>query len=401
MNPLIREVFDLVLRWVHLIAGIMWVGNSMLFNWLDRNLDKEATKANERSMGEIWMLHSGAYYQVEKKMLAPTEFPKVLHWFKWQSYTTWLSGISLLAVVYYMQSGGAYLVDPTVSGISVDTAMDIGLASVFGGFLFYDLTWRILGKRFENVATALTIALVAAAIIVLPRLLSGRAAYIHVGVLLGTIMSGNVFLHIVPSQRQLVEATKKGTGGDLSLSAHAKQRSIHNNYFTFPLLFIMVSNHFPSTYGSEHTSLILAVLVLSGAGVRHCMNVRFTWKPWFPVASGVVLTAFALLFVLMGGREAMAGKPKTPPERVAFSRVQVVLNDRCVPCHAQKPTDPTVQTPPGGVMFETPEQIKSYAERIKVRAVVSRTMPLANKTHITEDERDLLAKWILAGAKVD
>ncbi len=399
MDPNIREVLDLVARWIHLIAGIMWVGNSMLFNWLDRNLDKEGK--GPRSFGEIWLLHSGAYYQVEKKMLAKEEYPRVLHWFKWQSYTTWISGACLMAIVYYMPSGGAYLVDSNVSGISVDRAIDFGLATIVGGFVFYDVTWRVLGKRNEKLATALTLLLVGAAVVGIPRVLAGRAAYMHVGALLGTIMAGNVFLHIVPSQRELVKATQEGSTKDLELSSHAKQRSIHNNYFTFPLLFIMVSNHFPSTYGSGHAALTLAVLIVTGALVRHFLNIRFGFAQWVPAVLGTITAGIVALFFLAGGQEVLAGKPKAPPEKIAFSRVQLVINDRCVPCHAKKPVDPSMQTAPNNVVLETPEQIKQYAERIKIRAVVGKTMPLSNKTNMTEEERGLLGKWLLGGANLD
>jgi uncharacterized membrane protein len=398
MDPNIREVCDLIVRWIHVIAGIMWVGNSMLFNWLDRNLEKKRGQS-PKSFGDIWLLHSGAYYQVEKKMLTPEEYPQILHWFKWQSYTTWLSGISLLGIVYYAGGGGAYLVDPLVSKISVDGAIDFGLITVLGGFIVYDIIWRVLGKRAENIATALTVALIGAAVYGVPHVLSGRAAFIHVGAMLGTIMAGNVFLHIVPSQRELVEATKKGTADDLELSKHAKQRSIHNNYFTFPLIFLMISNHFSSIYGNKRAWIILGLLIVAGALVRHFMNIRFTWRPAVGYAFGTAAAAVVALFLLF--RTPKAEAHAAPPERVAFSRVHLVIHDRCLPCHSAQPTDTSIQVPPSNVMFDTPDQIKSYSERIKVRAVISKTMPLSNKTNMTEEERDLLAKWLLGGAGID
>ncbi len=398
MDPNVRELADIVVRWIHVIAGIMWVGNSMLFNWLDRNLEQKKG-LSPKSFGEIWMLHSGAYYQVEKKMLRPEEYPKVLHWFKWQSYTTWLSGISLLLLVYYASGGGSYLVDPSVSKISPDLAMDFGLGTVFGGFIVYDVIWRVLGKRAEKLATALTLALVAAAVWFVPHVLEGRSAFIHVGAMLGTIMAGNVFLHIVPSQRELVAATQKGSADDLSLSKHAKQRSIHNNYFTFPLIFLMVSNHFPTTFTGKYTSIVLAVFIVTGALVRHFMNIRFTWKPALAWLGVTVTAATVALFFLV--RVPKAAATTAPREKIAFSRVELVMQTRCVPCHSQKPSDPSVMAPPNGVMFDTPEQIKGYADKIKLRAVMSKNMPLANKTNMTEEERDLLGKWLLGGANID
>jgi uncharacterized membrane protein len=398
MDPNVRELADLLVRWIHVIAGIMWVGNSMLFNWLDRNLEQRKG-LSDKSFGEIWMLHSGAYYQVEKKMLRPEEFPKILHWFKWQSYTTWISGISLLLIVYYGSGGGSYLVDPNVSKISPDQAMDFGLLTVFGGFIVYDVIWRTLGKHAERVATALTVALVAAAVWFVPHVLEGRSAFIHVGAMLGTIMAGNVFFHIVPSQRQLVAATKKGGENDLSLSKHAKQRSIHNNYFTFPLIFLMISNHFPGTFSGKHSSIVLAVFIVAGALVRHFMNIRFTFRPWFPYLAGTVVAAVTAIFFLV--RVPKAAATAAPREKIAFSRVELIMQTRCVPCHSRTPSDPSMMAAPNGVMFDTPEQIKGYAEKIKLRAVISKNMPLANKTSMTEEERDVLGKWLLGGASID
>ncbi|MFO0667731.1 MAG: urate hydroxylase PuuD [Polyangiaceae bacterium] len=394
MDSSFRELLDLVLRWLHVIAGIMWVGNSLLFNWLDRNLQKRASKPKEH-IGDIWLLHSGAFYEVEKKMLAPGQMPDVLHWFKWQSYTTWLSGISLLIVVYYM-GDGAYLVDAG-GKYSVDAAKDIGLGLLAFGFATYDIMWRTIGKRAERLAHALTVLLLVAIVFIATHVFSGRAAFIHVGAAIGTFMAGNVFFHIIPSQKELVGATKAGREQDMSYSVRAKQRSIHNNYLTFPLLFLMISNHFPSSYGSSKNAFFLLFIILVGASIRHVLNIRFDFKAW-PLAFATVMTIGVVgtgwFFGVRQGKSGGGGQV----ERVAFSRVQLVIRDRCMPCHSEHPTDPTVQTAPNGVMFDTPEQIKAYSDRIKVRAVISKTMPQGNKTGITEEERDLLGKWILGGA---
>ncbi|MDB4995763.1 MAG: hypothetical protein JWM74_3195, partial [Myxococcaceae bacterium] len=212
LDPNLRELLDLVVRWIHLIAGIMWVGNSMLFNWLDRNLvkpDKPSMDGTPPEMleGEIWMVHSGGFYQIEKKQLAPSQMPKMLHWFKWQSYTTWMSGFSLLVLVYYVGGSGAFLVDPNVSKITASQGTMIGLGTLAFGFLFYDLLWRSPLAKKPNIAIFVCFAALAGIVYALTHLLSGRAAYIHVGALMGTIMAGNVFFHIVPSQRELVAAT--------------------------------------------------------------------------------------------------------------------------------------------------------------------------------------------------
>jgi len=229
----------------------------------------------------------------------------------------------------------------------------------------------------------------------LTRLLSGRAAFVHVGVILGTLMTGNVWLHILPSQRELVAATEAGKPQDPALSARAKQRSIHNNYMTFPLLFIMISNHFPSTYADPRAFVILFVLMLAGAGVRHTMNVRFHYAYWLPWALAIATVATALLF-------ALTTHPAPPATGAAsFTEVHAVIEHRCRPCHSAHPADATFPAPPLGITFDSPEQIERMAPRIGVRAVEQRSMPFMNKTQMTDDERALLARWLAAGAKVD
>jgi hypothetical protein len=261
-------------RWVHLIAGIMWIGNSMLFNWLDRNLER-APDAKPGLVGNLWMVHSGGFYEVEKKALAPSQMPKTLHWFKWQNGITWLSGISLLILVFYMAAAST-MVDPEVADITANMAVLISAVSLPIAYLAYDLTWRTaIGKR-PGLATLLTIAVVIAASAVYFSYFSGRAAYMHVGVLIGTVMTGNVWFVILPSQRELIAATVEGREQDPAIGYQAKQRSIHNNYFTFPLLFIMLSGHFPSTFSHPQGWLILTVLALGSAGIRHLMNIRYT-----------------------------------------------------------------------------------------------------------------------------
>jgi uncharacterized membrane protein len=394
----LKELLDLVIRWVHLIAGIMWVGNSMLFNWLDRNLEKREG-ADERHVGEIWMVHSGGFYQVEKKFLAPSQMPRVLHWFKWQSYTTWLSGMSLLVLVYYL-GGGGFMVEAS-SKLTHVQAVGIGIGTLAVAFTAYDLLWRFVKN--EAACVVVSFLLLIAFVYGLHQLFSGRAAYIHVGALMGTIMAGNVFFHIIPSQHVLVGATKSGKPQDESFSHRAKQRSIHNNYMTFPVLFIMLSNHFPSTYGNPLNYVVLAVIVVSGALIRHFMNVRFWFRQWLMGAAVTVLIGGGALFYLTSrASSASAPAPQIASgEPVQFVAIQMVIKDRCITCHSSSPTDDTWKVAPVNVMFDTPAQVKQYSERIKQRVVVSKTMPLANKTHMTQDERDLFARWIMQGAKVE
>ena len=392
----LSELMHLTARWVHLIAGIMWIGNSMLFNWLDRNLER-APDARPGLIGTIWMVHSGGFYEVEKKSLAPSQMPKTLHWFKWQNGITWLSGISLLILVFYMAAAST-MVDPQVADISAGTAVLISAVSLPLAYLAYDLTWRTaIGKR-PGLATLLTIAVVIAASAVYFTYFSGRAAYVHVGVLLGTLMTGNVWLVIMPSQRELIAATLEGREQDPAIGYQAKQRSIHNNYFTFPLLFIMLSGHFPSTFSHPQGWLILTVLALGSAGIRHLMNVRFTNPLWlFPALTLFFLTGFFSL-LMMSNRDLLGSDlpPRTTP--VPFGEVADIIHKRCTTCHSVTPTDNVYRSPPNGLVFDTADQILRKADDIKLRAVTQKTMPLANLTGITPEERAALGAWVDQGA---
>jgi len=399
----VHEFLDLLVRWVHLIAGIMWIGNSMLFNWLDRNLEKAPGREKEVGYeGKMWMVHSGGFYEVEKRQLAPGQMPARLHWFKWQNFTTWASGIGLLIVVYYL-NGGAYLIDPSVKALGYPQALTFSIGTLVGAWILYDVLWRTLGKTQPKVAVVLSIAALLGIAYALTQTFSGRAAYLHVGVLLGTVMTGNVWMVIVPSQRKLVAATESGQEQDYALNQKAKQRSIHNNYMTFPLLFIMLSNHFPGTYGHPLNWLILFVLMFAGAGIRHFMNIRFGFKttlPWLGPIVAIAAVATVLLFVLTA-RPAVSAPSNAvvdqkPP--VTFAQAHGIIQSRCVACHSAHPTEPMFPAPPSGVMFDTPEQIKLLAPRIKERAVVNRTMPFINKTGMADEERELLGRWVDEGA---
>lgn len=394
MESSLRELLDLMVRWVHVIAGIMWIGNSMLFNWLDRNLVRRQG-AQDGHEGEIWLLHSGGFYQVEKKQLAPNQLPEILHWFKWQAGITWLSGAFLLVVVYYM-GGGAFLVDPSVSSLTPLAATGVGVGTLVVSWLVYDLLWKSPLKERPRLALGLTYLYVLGVAYVLTHLLSARAAYLHVGAMLGTMMAGNVWMVILPSQRQLVGATERGERPDPALAAKAKQRSIHNNYITFPLLFIMVSNHFPGLYGHHLNWIILGVIMLAGATVRHFMNIRFTFKGWVPAVSGTVVAAVAAVVMLTSYHPQAPESAPTGP--VTFQAAHAIVTQRCAVCHSRTPSDPAFPSAPAGVTFDSPESIKAFAPRIKARAVLTASMPLGNKTGMTAAERALLGRWIDAGA---
>ena len=397
-----NELFDVVFRWAHLIAGIMWIGNSMLFNWLDRNLEKRGVLA-PLSQGKIFMVHSGAFYDVEKKLLAPGQLPETLHWFKWQNGFTWMTGISLLIIVYYA-NGAAFLVDPNVRALDPVVAITLSASALLTGWILYDGLWRTIGEHNPRATTAASIVLLFAAIYGFSQMFSGRAAYMQTGVLIGTVMTGNVWFCIMPSQRSLIAATKSGQAQDPVLSLRAKQRSIHNNYLTFPLLFIMLSNHFPSAYGHHLNWLVLIAVMVGGAGVRHFMNLRYRGEGQTRATAAWLVPAAGMAAIAVAGLMAITRVAATPDVvinyAVGFARAQEILVKRCVPCHSTHPAFPEFPAPPNNIVFETAEQIKLMVPRIRERAVESKTMPFLNRTQITPVERAELGKWIADGARL-
>ena len=396
------ELLDLGLRWIHVIAGIMWIGNSLLFNWLDRNL-RAPTSGAADAQGDIWLIHSGGFYLVEKTSLAGRPLPVPLHWFKWQAYTTWLTGAALLIVVYYA-GGRALLADPSVAAIGHGPAVAIAVGSIVSGWLLYDTLWRNVASRAPVVAAALSIVGLISIVLALTSLLGGRAAFLHVGAVLGTIMAANVRTVIMPSQHVLVSAVREGRLPDAAVANAAKTRSIHNNYLTFPVIVLMVSSHFPSLYAHRWSWVILLALIAIGAAVRHIMNVRFTYRRWVPALAGTVATAAILLYLLVayGDGRAAASTPValTSADSVGFPEVRTIIDRRCAACHSRQPSDLTFGIAPGGVAFDTPPEIAASAARIRERAVVTQTMPPSNKTRMTDRERAVLGWWVEAGAQV-
>ena len=395
------ELVDLIARWVHVIAAIMWAGNSMLFNWLDRNLrpptpETSGSPGAKGTLGNIWLLHSGAFYFVEKTLLGGQPLPRPLHWFKWQAYTTWWSGLALLIVVYYF-GGRATLADSTVAPLSHRAAVLVAVTAIVGGWALYESMQRFVAPRASRVALAIWIVGLGAIAISLTRLLNGRAAFLHVGAMLGTIMAANVVFTIVPSQRELVASVEEGRGADPEVSARAKRVSIHNNYFTFPVIVLMLISHFPGVYGSRLNWLLLLVLIGAGAAVRHVLNIRFTFPAWRPALAGTIVgSVLALLAIIRFGSVAVpvGGGGAGSSARVTFTEVRHIIDRRCAVCHSASPTDLSFGIAPGGMMFDTPEQILTHLARIQERAVVTRTMPPGNKTNITDAERQMLGRWI-------
>ena len=292
MDPTVHEWLHLLLRWAHVMAAIMWVGDSFLFMWLDRTLVPPAPP-RDGVTGELFLVHGGGYYQVEKRLFEPGKMPAVLHWFKWESLSTFATGFALLLAVYYA-GGGALLVDPDVARISVGAARAIGLGSIVVAWLVYDGLWSSPLGRDSKAGGVLSLLLFAGLAYALTHLLGARAAYMHAGAALGTIMALNVWMRILPVQRRALAAVALGSRPDPAPGVGAKKRSTHNSYLTLPVLFVMVSNHFPSTYGSRWNWAVLVLLALAGAGVRHFMLTRSARTAWL-LAAAAALAAGAFV----------------------------------------------------------------------------------------------------------
>jgi len=394
----VTELLHFVFRWAHLIAGIMWIGNSMLFNWLDRNLiAPPADDAHRLSQGKIYMVHSGAFYEVEKKLLEPKQLPDQLHWFKWQNGITWMTGISLMVLVFYMTARSS-MIDPQVMALEPWQAIAISVGSLVIGWTLYDLAWRLFGKTSEGAVHLFSLVLLLGAAFGFTQVLSGGAAYIQTGVLMGTIMTGNVWMVILPSQRELIASTKEGREQDKSLSIRAKQRSIHNNYLTFPLLFIMMSGHFAGVLTGHLNWAILFAILIGGAAVRHFMNVRYAGKAWLAPALGFGGATLAAVMIL-----SRLQMPEVVQHEgtVGLARVQEIVALRCKQCHGATSTDPLAGIARAKLATDEPSALQAAAKMIRYRVYEIENMPLNNVTAITKEERAELAKWIDDGAKLE
>ncbi len=378
---------------MHVIAGAAWIGTSFYFNWLNHSLRPPETSRPGVS-GELWSVHGGGFYQVGKYAVAPERLPGRLHWFRWEAYTTWLSGAALLVLIYYLGSG--YLLDPTGASVGRGAGVALGVAAIVGGWLAYELLCRSPLSRRPALLAAILLGLVMAIAYGLHQAMSPRAAFIHVGAMLGTWMAANVFFVIIPGQRAMVRAMEAGETPDPERGRRGALRSLHNNYLTLPVLFLMVSIHSPVAYASPRAWLVLLVVLAAGPVVRHYYNLRHRGRrvAWLLPAALAALVAVAL--VATPAREpiepvrptAMSGAP-----RVADGIAAAILEARCVACHSVRPTHPTAPVAPLGVILDEPAQARALAERVTV-AVESGTMPLGNLTGMTPEERAVLLRWL-------
>ena len=392
MDPYINEWLNLVIRFAHLITGIAWVGASFYFVWLDNHLETPPQeKADKGIGGDLWAIHGGGFYEVAKYKLAPPKMPTTLHWFKWEAYTTWITGFLLLSLMFYV-GAESYLIDKRVADLTQWQAIGSGLGSIVVGVGIYELLVRtklrnhgiILGLILFVVATALSYGLT--------QIFSARGAYMHMGAIIGTIMAGNVFFGIMPSQRALVKAVEEGKAPDPAYGLNAKVRSTHNTYTTLPIIFIMISNHYPMTFNHSANWLVLMAIVLITAAVRQYFVLRHfgKQKPLILVAS-VVATVVLAVAIAPRSVEISAEQLK---QQVTDSQVTQIIEQRCGTCHAENPTDDIFTIAPAGLVFSNIDTIKQWGPRIQARVIDAKDMPFMNKTGMTDEERTQLAIWL-------
>ena len=398
METYLLDWANLLLRWLHVIVAIAWIGSSFYFVFLDSSLTPPTDEKlrGDGATGELWAVHGGGFYHPVKYAVAPPRLPDHLHWFYWESYTTWLSGFALF-LVSYLWSPSVYLIDPKVMAWSPPAAIATALGFLVVFWLLYDLICRTLGQSRNGDAKvgALVAVLVALAAWLATELFAGRAAFLLVGAMLATAMSANVFVWIIPGQRKVVAALRQGQPVDPIHGKRGKQRSVHNTYFTLPVLFAMLSNHYSFTYGHEHNGLVLIGMMAAGAAIRQFFVLRHGFKlgrnrhPWPYAAVGV-----AVLLALIAWLKPAPSVAVAVPETVGFAQVQPVLAQRCVMCHGE-----ALQSK--GVRLDSPGEVQRHAQAVYQQVVVTRLMPMNNATGITEEERALVGAWFKGGARTD
>lgn len=396
---MLLDWISLFLRWFHVIAGVAWIGASFYFIWLDNNLRTPPDWKKQKGIkGELWAVHGGGFYEVSKYEYGPEVMPEKLHWFKWEAYTTWISGFLLLSLVYY-HGAAIYLIDSTVMDLTPAQAITRGLGLIFGGLFIYEAACRSPLAKSPKLFGIMFLVLLAAASYLATHWFSGRGAFMHVGALIGTIMAGNVFFKIMPAQRLMVDAVTNKKEVDPSWGLGAKLRSVHNNYLTLPLLFIMISNHYPMTYQHDNAWLVLMAISLVSAWIRHYFNLKH-----IGISRPSILVTGAIGMIVIAGWVSMPSVPDvdtsaaptdTPVIKLNAMQQEVfdVMQTHCANCHSAKPTDKIFVIAPLGLKFDTWAEIEQRAAVIYKRAVISKDMPMMNQTGMTEDERKVIGKW--------
>lgn len=388
MEAYLLDWLNLLVRWLHFITGIAWIGSSFYFIWLDNHLQapREADDEDKGVGGEVWSVHGGGFYHAQKYKTSPEVLPEIIHWFKWEAYSTWLSGMFLLVLLYWY-GAEVYLIDPSIAQLAPATAVAMAAGFIVGGWVVYDLLCKSpLGKNDSVFGIVLFVA-VALLAWGLCQLFSGRGAFIHFGAILGTIMVANVFFVIIPGQKQMVAAAARGEQPDPAPGIRGKQRSVHNTYFTLPVLFVMTSNHYAMTYSHPYNWAILIGITLAGALIRIYFVARHK-------GAASPLPMIAALVILAGVAALIAPKVSaTAGAAVSFDEVRSVVHHRCTSCHSSQPTHPAFPAAPGGVILDTDQQIVAEAQRIYQQTVVTRVMPIGNLTGMSDEERDIVGSW--------
>ncbi|MDO9148867.1 MAG: urate hydroxylase PuuD [Hydrogenophaga sp.] len=398
METYLLDWANLLLRWLHVIVAIAWIGSSFYFVFLDSSLTppEDAQLKKDGVSGELWAVHGGGFYHPVKFAGAPPKLPGHLHWFYWESYSTWLSGFALF-LISYLWSPSVYLIDPKVMAWSPAGAIAAALAFLVVFWLLYDAICRTLGqsKNGDAKVGALVLVLVGIAAYAATQLFAGRAAFLIVGAMIATAMSANVFFWIIPGQRTVVADIQAGRPIDPIHGKRGKQRSVHNTYFTLPVLFSMLSNHYSFTYSHEHNWAILIGMMFAGAAIRQFFVLRHGFKlgrnshPWPYAAVGV----FVLLALIVWLRPAPV-QAVAVPDTVSYAQLKPIMEQRCVMCHGEALASKNVR-------LDSPEAVKQHAQAVYQQVVVTKLMPMNNATGLTEEERALIAQWFKGGARVD
>lgn len=391
MDPYITEWLNLAIRFAHVITGIAWIGASFYFVWLDNHLEKPPEwKAEKGISGDLWAIHGGGFYEVAKYKLAPEKMPTLLHWFKWEAYTTWITGFFLLTLMFYV-GAETYLI-PTGSDMTQMQAIAYGLGTIVVGVGSYEVLVRTKLKDHGLILGIILLALGTALSYGLMQVFSPRGAYMHMGAVMGTIMAGNVFFGIMPSQRALVDAVETGSKPDSKYGLNAKLRSTHNTYITLPVIFIMISNHYPMTFNHNAGWIVLIALILIGAAIREYFVQRHFGRNKPMLIVGAIVATVALAIAIAPAKVELSEEQLT--QKVSIAEVQTIIEKRCSACHSENNTDDIFQTAQGGVVFTDAASIKQWAPRIEARVVNSKDMPFMNKTKMTDEERLTLSIWL-------
>jgi uncharacterized membrane protein len=383
------EWLNLLVRWAHLVVSIGWIGTSFYFMALDYSLSKRE-RMNPGVLGTAWQVHGGGFYHVEKYTVAPAALPDVLHWFTWEAYLTWVTGFGLLVVQYYFHAE-AFLIDPGVMALQPWQAIAISVASLVAGWFVYDGLCRTKVSEHTTLLALAVFALILIASVLYTKVFSGRGAFIHVGALIGTIMAVNVFGVIIPNQRKMIAQMIRGEKPDARHGEIGKQRSIHNNYLTLPVLLMMVSQHYAFLFTHPQSWLVVALILVMGALVRHMLNRIDAGGDWDSYGWVLPASAMALVTAIYVTAPAPRG---TTGGAVTDTEAQAIVGKHCVMCHAHNPSHPAFKEPPKNVALESIPEMRRFAQQIYIQTVQNRAMPLGNQTGMTDQERDALGRWV-------